>query len=60
MKEKKTEKDSGTRFAWVFVWQRNFYHSRGNENHAKSRGYSGNKSINSKIELGKNTFNRVR
>ncbi|WP_268989001.1 hypothetical protein [Methanosarcina mazei] len=35
MNEKNTETDSGTRFAWVFVWQRNFYYSRGNENHAK-------------------------
>lgn len=46
---KNTEKDSGTRFAWVFVWQRNVYHSRGNENNAEPRGHSGNKSINSKL-----------
>ena len=53
---KNTEKDSGTRFAWVFVWQRNFYYSRGNENHAKPRGHSGTKSINSKTGLGKSTL----
>lgn len=43
-------------FAWVFVKQRNVYHSRRNGNYGKPRGFSDNTDLNSRNKPKKDTW----